>query len=263
MAGIEATSALSAYVTQNDYSKNTKSKATRETKDAAGTKQTKSANYGKTIGEPQLSEKAQKYYEQLKKKYANYDFILVSEDEKENAKANASKYANSFKTVVLIDEDKIERMATDENYRKQYEGILSGATSQLQQLKSSMENSGTNVKGYGMQVNDNGTASFFAVLKKSSSDQKARIEKKAEQKKAEKKDAEKKAAKKEKEERLEKAQNDKDKSIDSEEKETIIISANSIEELMTKIENYNFTERSNSVQTESEKQIGQNIDFRG
>ena len=52
------------------------------------------------------------------------NFILVSEDQKENAKANAAGYANSNNMVVLIDEDKIERMASDENYRKQYEGIL-------------------------------------------------------------------------------------------------------------------------------------------
>ena len=30
---------------------------------------------GKTVGEPKLSEKAAKYYEQLKKKYANMDFF--------------------------------------------------------------------------------------------------------------------------------------------------------------------------------------------
>ena len=168
-------------------------------KNTTETKQTKSANYGKTIGEPELSEKAQKYYEQLKKKFGNYDFILVSREEKENAKANAAKYANNLKTVVLIDEDKIKKMATDEKYRKQYEGILSGASAQLQQLKASMEKSGANVKGYGMQVNDNGTMSLFAVLKKSSADQKARIEKKAEQRKAEKKAADKKAARKEQE----------------------------------------------------------------
>ena len=35
-------------------------------------------------------------------------------------KANAAKYANGYKTVVLIDEDKIEQMATDEKFRKQY-----------------------------------------------------------------------------------------------------------------------------------------------
>lgn len=258
MTGVNAANVAGAYAAQNEVSKTTQSKGKESTKKMS---ETKDANYGKTIGEPKLSEKAQKYYDQLKKKYGNYDFILVSRDEKENAKANASKYANGFKTVVLIDEDKIERMATDEKYRKQYEGILSGATNQLQHLKTSMEKSGANVKGYGMQVNDNGTASFFAVLKKSSSDQKARIEKKAEQKKADKKAAEKKAAKKEQEERLKKTGSNKDKYIDDE--ETVIISADSIEELMKKIDDFNFTQRSNQVQTESEKQIGQNIDFRG
>ena len=87
-------------------------------------------------------------------------------------------------------------MATDEKFRKQYEGILSGAAAQIQQLKTSLQSSGAQVKGFGMQVNDGGTLSFFAVLKKSSADQKARIEKKGEQKRAEKTAAEKKAARK-------------------------------------------------------------------
>ena len=65
----------------------------------------------------------------------------------------------------------------------------------LSQLKSQIESSGQsqNVVGYGMKVNDGGTASFFAVLKKSSADQKARIEKKAVEKKEAKKAEEKKA----------------------------------------------------------------------
>lgn len=147
--------------------KTTKQDETTEVKKEEKTKE--SQNLGRTIGEPKLSKEAQKYYDKLKKKFGNYDFILVSEDQKANAQANAGKYANNIKTVVLIDEDKIERMATDESYRKKYEGILSGASSQLEQLKSSMEKSGANVKGYGMQVNDGGTASFFAVMKKSSS----------------------------------------------------------------------------------------------
>ena len=45
---------------------------------------------GRTIGEPALSENAAKYYAELKKKYGNLDFILVSRDQKEFAKANAS-----------------------------------------------------------------------------------------------------------------------------------------------------------------------------
>ena len=150
-------SSIGAYAAQSNYSKNTKNKAMKDTTSAAGTVDTSKAkqttgNYGQTIGQPELSEKAAKYYEQLKKKYGNYDFILVSRDQKENAKANAAKYANGYKTVVLIDEDKIEQMATDEKFRKQYEGILSGAAAQIQQLKTSLQSSGAQVKGFGMNT---------------------------------------------------------------------------------------------------------------
>lgn len=274
---------ISAYAKQAELSKKNVAGVAADKAEEAGkaseNKQVKNP-YGKTVGEPKLSEKARKYYDQLKKKFGNYDFILVSSEEKENAKANAAKYANKFKTVVLIDEEKIEKMATDEKYRKQYEGILSGATAQLQQLKDSMAQSGANVKGYGMQVDDNGTASYFAVLKKSSADQKARIEKnatakKAEAKKAEKKaaqkNAEKKAEKKAAEERIKEARNERSNDVrndwnrrfDSDDDDVEIISANSIDELMKKLEDYNFNELSNNVMTESEKMVGGNIDFRG
>ena len=211
-------------------------------------------NYGKTIGNAKLSEEGAKYYQELKKKYSNMDFILVSKDQKANAQANAASYANGNKMVVLIDEEKIERMATDENYRKQYEGIIKNAASGLSQLKSQIESSGQsqNVVGYGMKVNDGGTATFFAVLKKSSADQKARIEKK-EAKKAE----EKKAEKKEKQDKLKEAQQTSD------DDDTITISAGSIEELIKKINDYTFSMKSDNVQTEAELQVGQHIDFRG
>lgn len=270
MAGIGATGSIGAYAAQSDYSKSTKTKKSEafgtpdKTAGTTGTGKTsetaqtrgKTEDYGRTIGQPELSEKAAKYYEQLKKRYGNYDFILVSRDQKENAKANAAKYANGYKTVVLIDEDKIEQMATDEKFRKQYEGILSGAAAQIQQLKTSLQSSGAQVKGFGMQVNDGGTLSFFAVLKKSSAEQKARIEKKA---------AEKKAAKKEKEERLKDKKSDKvaDSKEEAGTEDTVTISAGSIEELLSKIETYNFNTRSDSVQTADERQVGQNFDFRG
>ena len=72
---------------------------------AASTK--KQANYGKTIGKPQLSDKAQEYYKELKKKFSNMDFILVSSDMKDVAKARAASYANPNKLVVLIDEENL------------------------------------------------------------------------------------------------------------------------------------------------------------
>lgn len=98
--------------------------------------------------------------------------------------------------VVLIDEDKVERMAEDENYRKQYEAIIANAASGISQLKSSLQSSGANVKGFGMQVNDGGTATYFAVLEESSAAQRERIEKKAAEKKAEKKSCRKESRKK-------------------------------------------------------------------
>lgn len=218
------------------------------------------SDYGKTVGEPKLSEEGQKYYEQLKKKFGNYDFVLVSSAEKENAKANASRYANGFKTVVLIDEEKIEKMAVDKDYRKQYEDILSGAAAQMQQLQAGLGSSGANVKGYGMQVNDNGTVSFFAVLKKSSAEQRARIQKRAELKKAERKAADKKEAKKAQEERIAAR---REKKAEIPEEEDTLLTADSLEDLLRKIGEYSFEERSNQVQTEEEKLVGQSIDFRG
>ena len=108
-----------------------------------------------------------------------------------------------------------------------------------------------------MRVNDGGTASFFAVLKKSSADQKARIEKKAVEKKEAKKAEEKNAEKKEKQDKLKEAQQTSD------DDDTITISAGSIEELIKKINDYTFSMKSDNVQTEAELQVGQHIDFRG
>jgi hypothetical protein len=223
---------------------------------------TKKSNVtGKTIGNPELSEKAAKYYEELKKKYGNMDFILVSSDMKEQAQAQAGNYANANKMVVLIDEEKIEKMAEDENYRKQYESIISDATSGLAQLQSSLTNT-SNVKGYGMKVNDNGTASFLAVIDKSLAAQKERIEKKAEEKKEAKKKADKeeteKAETEKRQEKIEQSKSEKGQSYE----DTITVTASSIEELLEKINDVTYSIMSDNVQTDEEKQLGQHIDFR-
>lgn len=231
----------------------------------------KSKVSGKTVGNPELSDKALKYYEELKKKYSNMDFILVSRDMKEQAKAHAGSYANRDKMVVLIDEDKIEKMAEDEKYRKQYENIIANASSGVSQLGKSISESGANVKGYGVQINDNGTASYFAVLEKSSAAQKERIEKKAAEKKETKKAEERKAEKKKAQERLDKRSDKADSTdrtdkntsdkINSTRADTITITANSIEELIKKIHDNIYESMSDTVQTESERMIGQKFDY--
>lgn len=227
---------------------------------------------GKTIGNPELSEKAQKYYEQLKKKYYNMDFILVSEDKKAEAQANAGKYANANRMVVLIDTEKIERMAVDEEYRKQYEGIISGASGQLAQLKNSLGANAGCVKTYGMQVNDGGNASFFAVVDKSMAAQRERIAKKAAQKKEADKKAKKEAEQKRTEERrAEKAEEkkraekqEKADKIDKTEEgsgDTVTVTASSIDELIRKINDTIYSYMSDHIQTPEERQVGQKFDF--
>lgn len=216
---------------------------------------------GKTVGEPKLSDKAAKYYEDLKKKYSGMEFILVSRDQKAFAQSQAASYANPAKMVVLIDEDKIERMAQDESYRKQYEGIIANAASGMSQLSKSLSGN-SSVKGYGMKVNGNGTASFFAVVDKSLAAQRKRIEKRAQEKKEAKKAEEKKAKKKEQQEKLEESRKkDSGKTENIYDEDTVTVQASSIEELLKKINDVTFESMSDYARTEEEKKIGQSFDF--
>lgn len=233
--------------------------------------QKKNGVYGKTIGDPKLSEKGAKYYEQLKAKYGNYDFVLVSNDQVETAEAQAAKYANKSKTVVLIDAEKIEKMATDADYRKKYENILSGAQAQLDQLAKSFGNM-SGVKGFGMRVNDNGATSFFAAVDKNAAANAKAQQKRLEKKAAEKKEAKKKAAKEANEKRLEQLReksrtektdlSDEDDPISANE-DIEVVSANSIEELVKKVQDMTYASMSDRVMTEAELAVGGHIDFKG
>ena len=185
-------------------------------------------------------------------------------------------------------------MATDKDYREKYESVISGASSQLSKMKDQLMASGADFKGFGMQVNDGGTASFFAVVGKSQEAQAKRIEtkraearaahkaadKKAAAKRAEKKRAEKREAEKLKEKQLEERKADdtaKDVTEEFDENDprfrealgriwdenTVTISASSVDELITKLGDYVQNERMNSIQTPEEALVGQHIDFKG
>ncbi|MBR1771657.1 MAG: hypothetical protein IJ747_06475 [Lachnospiraceae bacterium] len=232
--------------------------------------------YGMTIGDVELSDDAKKYYDQLKSKFHNSEFILVSKDMKSQVQQNASAYGNANKMVVLIDEEKLERMATDESFRKKYEGIIAMSGSQMAAAKNSLASSGANIKNFGMSVDSNGNTSFFATLEKSSDAQAKRMEKKAEAKKEQKVKEKKKAEKEAKEERLEKTREkhraekaDKaDKADEAEETtdvrdtEYIDIKADSLDDLIGKVQRYAYDNSARSVMTESERAVGQNFDFK-
>lgn len=165
----------------------------------------RATEYGTAIGDVQLSEKGKEYYEKLKGKYHNADFVLVSKDMKAQVQKNAASYGNASRMVVLIDEEKIERMAEDPSYRKKYEGIIAMSQEKLTAAKNSLASSGASVKNFGMSVDENGNESFFATVEKAGEAQKERMEKAAAKKKEQKVRAKKQAEKAERRERLEKS----------------------------------------------------------
>lgn len=194
---------------------------------------------GKTIGSPELSEKAAKYYEQLKKRYSDMEFILVSKDKMAEAKATASQYANPVKMVVLIDEEKIEKMAVDKEYREKYETIIGNAKKDLGTFKDKMQETPASpngeLKGYGIQVNDNGTVTYFATLEKMTAKQKERIKETVEKKREAAKVKEKESEKEEKEENEAVDHTQSEKIENNYEMVEYTVSASTVDELIQKV----------------------------
>lgn len=220
-----------------------------------------SNEYGSVIGEPKLSDKAADYYKQLKGKFGNLDFVLVGKDSLQAAKANANSYGNANHLVVLIDEEKLERMATDESFRKKYEGIIAQAQAGGSRL-SQVTSQNPNIMKVGVNTSDDGNGSFVAACLKNSNNVTERVAEKRAEKKAAAKAAEKKAHKKHEEKaRLERREARLDEEEELREKiaekrnRTVIgeddfseykdnddyelIYADSMEELITKLEAYN------------------------
>lgn len=84
-----------------------------------------------------------------------------------------------------------------------------------------------------------------------------RLEEKRAEKKAEKKAAQKKAEKQKREEQIE------EKRLKNKETQGVVITANSMEELVKKIEDYNYLLKADTVKTDAEKYLGTHIDFKG
>lgn len=240
-------------------------------------------DYGFTIGDVKLSDTAADYYSKLKAKFGNMEFIVVSKDMKAQVQANAAAYGNANKQVVLIDEEKLERMATDEDYRNKYEGIIAMSQAKLLEAKSSLASSGAAVKNFGMSVSSDGTEKFFATVEKSQDLQKERIERKAEEKRAHKKAEEKKARKEAEKERIEKNREERraekkeaqerisedladaasEEDIIPEEKEYVTISSHTLSDLVRSVQTYSYDSAAGHVMTDAERMVGSHIDFKG
>lgn len=211
-------------------------------------KETAKVSNGKnTIGNPKLTDAASKYYEELKAKYDDMEFVLVSDDQIESAKTQASNIASDKSMIVLISESELEEMATNEETRTKNEKIIEDAKAQMPEMLEKLKESGVNVKSFGIEIKD-GTASYFAVLDKSAAAQKERLEAKQEEKRAEKKaDAKEAAAEKTKQ--------------PNKKEDLVAVSASSIQELIKKLQSAAYEAMADHVQTPQEKMVGQSFDL--
>ena len=78
----------------------------------------KIANGKNSIGNPKLSDTASKYYEELKAKYGDMEFVLVADDQMETAKEQSANIASDKSMLVLISESELEEMATKKLVQK-------------------------------------------------------------------------------------------------------------------------------------------------
>lgn len=202
-------------------------------------------NTKNTIGNPELSDTASSYYEELKAKYSDVEFVLVDDSQTANAQNYAANMQSDKSLIVYISESELEAMATDEATRSKNEGLISDALVQLPAFADQLKEAGIKVKNFGMELNSDGSVSYFAALDKANEAQRERIEKAREEKQAEKT-----------EDKV--SQNDKA----SQKGNTTKITASSLEELIKKLQDTLYEAKADTVLTEQEKMVGQHLDIK-
>lgn len=165
----------------------------RKERTGAANKENRAERKGKTGATMpvQLSDRAKALLEELKKKYTNMDFMVADYETDEEAQSYLSRGTKEYS--VLIDPETLEEMASSEEAKSKYLGLIDEATSNLGGLKEKLEEDGnTDVKRLGVSIGKDGSVSYFAELERSSEKQRERIEqsreKKAEEKKAKEKE---------------------------------------------------------------------------
>lgn len=146
-----------------------------------------------TVGETQLSEKAQVLLKKLREAYGDMDFFVADFSKGDNAKDILSKAGKEYSVILTVEE--LEKMASDEKYEKEYMDKMQGARRMSEQITKeygatlvSGEAAGrTKVSAIGISINEDGTTTFFAELEKASQQQREQIENAREEKLAERK----------------------------------------------------------------------------
>lgn len=133
----------------------------------------------------ELSRDAKNLLKELQQKYGNMDFIVGEFETEEEAASYLARGTKDYS--VLMSAEELEKMAKDENTKKEGMDKIESARNQLAYLQTQLKESGENVKKLGVVFEKDGSSTLFASLEKSSEQQKERLEEAKEAKKAEKK----------------------------------------------------------------------------
>lgn len=198
-----------------------------------------------------LSDKAKELLKELQKKYGNMDFIVADYETEEEAASLLSRGTKEYS--VLIDPDTLEKMASDESEKEKYINILEESTGKLADMKTQLEESGEEVKRLGISIGEDGSVSYFAELEKMSEKQKERIENAREARRQERAEAAETAAEKLQEQR----ENKEPAWIGNDRSKSVFLQADTVEELLEKIQNVDW----DSVEEKAVETSGKRIDF--
>ena len=177
-------------VYRNNYYGRTQSQKEAATAKSSGKSAAKKTDQNSQVN---LSENAKKLLKELQKNYKNMDFIVADYETDEEAASYLSRGKNQYS--VLLSPDELEKMAADENVKKENLKVLDNAVSKLSEIRDQLGDKGKDISRLGIAIDGNGEVSYFAELEKVNERQRERIEERRESKREEAKEAEKKARK--------------------------------------------------------------------
>lgn len=157
-------------------------------KKAAGARETGKSGADSKVN---LSSRAKNLLKELQKTYENMDFMIADYETEEEAASYLARGKGDYS--VLLTPEELEKMAADEDYKKQNLKTLDDAVAKLGEMKQQLGEKGEDVKRLGIAIGDNGEVSYFAELEKVSEKQRERIDRQRSDRKEAAADAKKKA----------------------------------------------------------------------
>ena len=220
----------------NNYSNLYNSFTTQKKTNAKASKEIGKTEKAEQNTQLKLSDNAKKLLEELKQTYGNMDFMVANYESEEEAATYLSRGTKEYS--VLIEPEVLEEMAANEETKEKYLDLLDNATNEITNIKEQLGEQKEEVTHIGIVFGEDVTISYFAELEKTSEKQRERIEEAKEEKAEEDKAVQEKKAMQEK-------------------KKKTKVQASSIEELLEKIKNVDWSK----VKEDRETEIGSKFDL--